>query len=289
MLIRRANCKINLALDVTARRGDGWHDIDSVLVPIDWHDLVGVALRPADRARISLSVTGELAGQVPRGDDNLMLRAAAILAEIAQRPVEIALWLDKHVPSAAGLGGGSADAAAVLRAGAEQLTSHGIAVDGDALQRAAMSIGSDVPALLAGGALRVRGRGDTLEPLASAIVHIAVAVTEPSSTGAAYAALHADELCASGRVDRLVASMEEGGIDDMVLGSALEAPARRVSAKLDQSLARLRALTPDRRWHMTGSGGALFCIGRDHVDAQTLAQRARGAGFVARASRTVAS
>src|SRR5205807_5308934 len=83
MLILPAHAKLNLALAVIARRDDGFHDIDSVLVPIDWHDLVGVAVQPASDPRVELHVTGAAAAGVPQGEANLAARAAHRLIERA--------------------------------------------------------------------------------------------------------------------------------------------------------------------------------------------------------------
>src|SRR5207247_1589324 len=110
--------KLNLALAVVARREDGWHDIDSVLAPIDWHDLIGVELRAAPAVAVRLRLSGPAAAGVPAGEDNLAVRAAHALAAAARTPLDVSVWLDKRVPHGAGLGGGSADAAAVLAAGA---------------------------------------------------------------------------------------------------------------------------------------------------------------------------
>ena len=113
MLLIPAHAKVNLCLAVRARRADGFHDIDSVAVTIDWHDLVGIRVRPAAVTAVRVRVTGE-DGQVPPGESNLAALAARAFAD-QTGPLDVELWLDKQVPSAAGLGGGSADAAAVLR------------------------------------------------------------------------------------------------------------------------------------------------------------------------------
>ena len=116
-----AYAKLNLSLSVVGRRADGFHDIDSILVPIDWHDLVGVSISLATTATVALKVTGPAASGVPADDSNLTVRAARALVGIAGRPLDVRLWLDKAVPHGAGLGGGSGDAAAVFRAGTAAL------------------------------------------------------------------------------------------------------------------------------------------------------------------------
>ncbi|TMB91098.1 MAG: 4-(cytidine 5'-diphospho)-2-C-methyl-D-erythritol kinase [Chloroflexi bacterium] len=189
MLITPAYAKLNLALAVVARREDGWHDIDSVLAPIDWHDLIGVEIGAAEAVEVSLRLSGPAASGVPAGSDNLSVRAAHALSAAARLPLDIRIWLDKRVPHGAGLGGGSADAAAVLAAGALLLSRRGHPVDTAALHEAALAVGSDVPALLGGSACRVSGRGELLTPINLRPLDLVVVSTVPSSTAATYAAV----------------------------------------------------------------------------------------------------
>ena len=283
-----AYAKLNLSLSVVARRDDGWHDIDSVLVPVDWHDLVGVSLGFADANSVSLSVTGPVADGVPTGEGNLTVRAARALAALARRPLEIRLWLSKNVPHGAGLGGGSADAAAVLRTGGAMLSTLGIGIDMAALAAAALGIGSDIPALLALGAQRVRGRGEVLEPLRTPSLHVAVASTVPSSTAATYAALRPEEIVDDGRSSRLAQLLNAGlAPDESLMGSALERAACRADPQLESALRRARDVTPDVAWHLTGSGGAVFAPAATRAGAERLASSMRAAGFRAHACRII--
>src|SRR3981081_7572 len=95
MLILPAYAKLNLALEVVARRADGMHDIDSIVVRIDWHDLVGVTLLPR-RAGVRLVVTGSAAGGVPTDDRNLAVRAATALLDSRSVAAGAELWLEKR-------------------------------------------------------------------------------------------------------------------------------------------------------------------------------------------------
>lgn len=294
MLTIPARAKINLCLDVVSRRPDGWHDIDTLLAAIDWHDLVGVELGAPEPA---VRVTGPAASGVPRDGDspaNLAVRAAAALPDAARRiagrePPPLRVWLDKHLPAAAGLGGGSADAAAVLRAGAALLVRRDIVLGPDVLERIAGDLGSDVPALLAGGLVRARGRGDALTRLAFAPLHLVVTHIASGSTPEAYAALRQDEMGA-GRVDAAARALDAGsGLPPAVLGSALEPAALRANPDIAAGIERLRDSDRTVAWHMTGSGGAYFTIVGDAIAAAGLANRVREAGFTARACRTVAA
>lgn len=280
MRIAPAYAKVNLCLEVTARRPDGWHDLDSVIVPIDWHDLVGVTLQPAGTAGVSLRVTPE--GAAPAGDDNLAARAAAALLN-SRDPARVEIWLHKRIPAGAGLGGGSADAAAVLRAVSAAGAGSAAQIDTIAAQ-----LGADVPIQLAATPARVRGRGESFQPLRPAKpLHLAVAVAGFSSTAATFAALEPAEITATGRAAEVAGALAAGrSLDPRLLGSALEAAAVRLNPQLGETLHRLRALGVP--WHLTGSGGAAFSLTATRADAQALAARAAALGLPARACTTLA-
>jgi len=162
-----AFAKLTLSLHVTGTRPDGYHELDATMVSItEPHD--SLLLRPA--ARTSLTVTGPFADRVPAGASNLAWRAA----DACGVPLEIALH--KGIPAGAGLGGGSADAAAVL-----------VALDAD--PAVAPALGADVPFCCRGGFARVSGIGDRLEPAATPPLVIVVATPGfGCSTAAVYRA-----------------------------------------------------------------------------------------------------
>ena len=283
-----AYAKLNLSLGVVARRPDGWHDIDSVLVPVDWHDLVGLSVELADSDKLSLTVDGPAAAGVPTGDGNLTVRAAQALRQLADRPLAIRVWLSKVVPHGAGLGGGSADAAAVLRAGAATLAGLGVAIEPGRVAAAALGVGSDVPALLSLSAQRVRGRGDRLEAIRIPALHLAIASTTPSSTADTYAAVAPDEIGDDGRSERLARLFSLGqALQPELLGSALEPAACRANPALADALLRARQVIAGVDWYLTGSGGAVFTVTSRRDQAEGLALTMRAAGFNARACRTV--
>lgn len=296
MLVIPAYAKVNLALDVTARRADGWHDIDTLIVPIDWHDLVGIDVvatggdgTPALTVTGSISLDGEGALRDLQSDRNLAARATALIAAAPPgNRMNFRLWLHKRIPLAAGLGGGSADAAAALRATARLLARHPAGFGGIDLVAAARELGSDVPALLETRAVRAVGRGENVSPVAVDTLNLAVVFVAPSLTRDTYAATLPEERGDTGRVERLTAMLAAGSPPDAsLLGSALEPAACRINPELASGVARLRTGLPDVTWHMTGSGGAMFAMARDHAHANKLAGAARAKGFVARACRTV--
>jgi 4-diphosphocytidyl-2-C-methyl-D-erythritol kinase len=151
-----AYAKVNLGLSVLSRREDGYHEVETVLHTIGLHDVI--VLRETGEGIRVLADSGD----VPTGPDSLLHRAAAMLRDEhgVSRPVEISV--KKHIPIAAGLGGGSADAAVVLMGLAQMWK---LRLDGRALHALAGRLGSDVPFFLAGGAALARGRGDRIHPL----------------------------------------------------------------------------------------------------------------------------
>lgn len=309
MLIFPAPAKINLALEVLRRRADSWHDIESIVLPIDWHDLVGLDVTHHAVARVtgpaSAGVPGA-AGALPAAE-NLAVRAAAALDAMAIGPrgggrsgrQRLNVWVHKRVPVGAGLGGGSADAAAVLRGGVRALRDCGFAVDTSRIGAIAAELGSDVPALFAGTPVHVTGRGEHLTEIAAPPLHLVIAFLGPSSTENAYRALRPEDMSDGSRVQRLVATLLETvreGVEQLaselaedLFGSALEAAALRVNEQLRSSARRLRASTPTLRWHMTGSGGAFFAVTSDAAASDAVARRLRGDGVAARACHTLPS
>jgi len=153
-----APAKVNLYLHVTGRRDDGYHLLDSLVAFVD----IGDRLRAEPATSLSLTVDGpEAADLAAVGDDNLVLRAARLLADRAGVTAGAALYLDKHLPVAAGIGGGSSDAAAALLA-LKRLWR--ISLADEALYALGARLGADIPACLYGRAVWVGGVGERLEP-----------------------------------------------------------------------------------------------------------------------------
>lgn len=151
------HAKINLGLAVVARRADGYHDIETIYQTVSLSDTVELRSRP-DRTDISIAAAGEA---VPLDRSNLAWRAAeAVIARTGSGGVSIELT--KRIPIAAGLAGGSADAAGVL-VGMNELFALGLGLAD--LRDLALSIGSDVPFMIRGGTARGRGRGEVLDQL----------------------------------------------------------------------------------------------------------------------------
>ena len=155
---RIARAKVNLALHVVGRRADGYHLLDSLVAFADFGDVVTVEPAPS----LSLSITGPMAAGLSAGSDNLVLKAAQMLGS----PLGAAITLEKRLPIASGIGGGSADAAATMQALG--------AIWGCALPDAGqvLALGADVPVCLAGQSCRMAGIGDQISPIALPPAHL---------------------------------------------------------------------------------------------------------------------
>jgi 4-diphosphocytidyl-2-C-methyl-D-erythritol kinase len=282
MLILAAHAKVNLALEVTGRAG-ALHTIDSVMVRLDWHDLVGVSI-DSHGARPRLHQSGNVE-TIPAGDDNLTVRGAQAALDAIGAGGAPRIWLHKRVPSSAGLGGGSGDAAAAMEAIA---TLTGNVSASPQLAIAARAVGSDVPAMVSRCAVRVRGTGEDFEALPTPRLDVVVVVAGACSTAAVYAAFADAEATSDGRAAALALRLRGGRpVDDDLLGSALEPAALRSHPAMARAAAEIRASWPSVRWHMTGSGGALFAVAASSSEARDLAGELAAAGFTARACQTV--
>ena len=155
--MRPAHAKVNLWLNVVGRRDDGYHLLESLVAFVDLADQV----EAQTANRLSLQLEGPFAGALAGEADNLVLKAARLLADRAGVAPRAAIRLDKHVPVAAGLGGGSADAAAALR---QLVDLWRVAMPQDELFDLAAQLGADVPMCLAGRTALVSGVGERLQP-----------------------------------------------------------------------------------------------------------------------------
>ena len=178
----RAPAKVNLELRVGPRRPDGYHDLATVFQAVSLHDEVSVARWH----EWQVVAAGTYADLIPTDADNLAVRAARLLAERWNIDEPLSIRIDKDIPVAGGMAGGSADAAAALLA-CDQL--WGLGLDRDELSDLAAALGSDVPFPLAGGIAMGSGRGEQLAPvLARGNFHWVFAISDTGlSTPAVYA------------------------------------------------------------------------------------------------------
>jgi 4-diphosphocytidyl-2-C-methyl-D-erythritol kinase len=256
LLADHAPAKVNLTLRVLARRADGYHELESLVVFADFGDRLSFA-RGGD---LTLTVRGPSAEAAGGGDDNLVHRAARALA--ARRPgIELGAFdLDKRLPVAAGLGGGSSDAAAALRLLAD---ANAIARDDPDLCAAARATGADVPVCLDPRPRIMRGIGEKLSaplalpPLPAVLVNPGVALP----TRAVFAGWKAAPAAVAGIDESALAKLATAhALVELVAEQAndLEPPAIALQPSIADVLTALRALPGCTLARMSGSGATCF-------------------------------
>ncbi len=259
----RAQAKINLTLRVLGRRADGFHALESLVAFAETHDIVELA--PGEG--LSLHIDGPFVSGL--GPDNLVLRAAEA-AEHANPDSQLGQFrLEKHLPVAAGLGGGSADAAAALRLIAR---ANPDALSDAALDEIAARLGSDVTVCLASRPALISGRGEIVRPVAGFPPCGLVLANPrvPLSTASVYAALDAPALAAQGES---TAPPDFRGDFEALLayalarGNDLEAAAARLAPVVSDVLAALSGLQGVRLARLSGSGPTCFALfaSEDHA------------------------
>lgn len=258
-----APAKVNLYLHVAPVQADGYHPLDTLVAFADVGDRVTVS--HADS--FSLEIGGPYGHTLNGEGDNLIVRALlALVAELGREDLPMAVALDKRLPIAAGLGGGSSDAGAALR-GANLLLELGL--DDGTLERLARAAGADGPMCYRARPAYAAGVGEVLEPVELPVLH-AVLVNPglPSPTGAVYRAY--DEM-EQGRADRPVSppDMSASALIDWLAQQRndLERPALSVTPAISQALSALTALETCRLVRMSGSGATVFGLFDDPVAA----------------------
>ncbi|HVC63020.1 MAG TPA: 4-(cytidine 5'-diphospho)-2-C-methyl-D-erythritol kinase [Acetobacteraceae bacterium] len=272
-----APAKLNLFLHVVGRAPDGYHLLDSLAVFAGCGDV----LCAQDAEELSLTVTGPFAAGLAGEADNLVLRAARALAAEAGVPARAELVLEKHLPVASGIGGGSADAAATLR-----LLSNlwGVAPDPAALERIALRLGADVPVCLGGEAARMGGVGERLEPAPALppcyalLVNPGVAVATAAVFRARSGPFSAPASLPAGWPDAAAMAADLAG-----LANDLEAPARGLCPPIGDVLAAIAAQPGCLLARMSGSGATCFGLFADPVAAEHAAGAVAHAGWWVRA------
>lgn len=266
-IVEPAPAKINLALHVRRRRDDGYHELETLFAFCRDGDVVTVERADATALTLTGPFAAVLAGEAT--GDNLVMRAAQGFGARFGIEEGHAITLDKHLPVASGIGGGSADAAATLRALARL---HDVAIDHPELFALAAELGADVPACLLGRTALGQGKGDALRPLAS-LEDRPVLLVNPG-VGVSTAAVFArwDGVDRGGLGDGDVWAMAAAGRND------LEPPARVLAPAIDQVLDLLGQAPGVVLSRMSGSGATCFAVFGSVAarDAAAGASQARG-------------
>jgi 4-diphosphocytidyl-2-C-methyl-D-erythritol kinase len=276
MLIEEGRAKVNLTLRVVGRRVDGYHELESVVAFADCADRLSLA----PGAALDLTMSGPQAEACGETSDNLVLKAAHLLGARVPGLKLGRFTLDKVLPVAAGIGGGSADAAAALRLLAQL---NGLALDDRRLLDVALETGADVPVCLTSRACDMTGVGESLLPLSPPIMPcVLVNPRVPVATRDVFAALglrHGELLVGATDVIRATAWPEQGAsVEDWVEALAassndLEAPATRIQPVIGKVIAALSAANGAWLARMSGSGATCFAIFENTAEAQRAAQK----------------
>lgn len=258
-----APAKLNLALDVTGRRDDGYHTLRTVMQTIDWCDTVTVDFAVDDAIHLSCD------GGIPADERNIAYRAAALFRERTGRREGYTVTVHKHIPAQAGMAGGSTDGAAVLKA-LNELT--GWPLSQAELLTLAAKLGADVPFCVLGGTVLATGIGTKLTPLPP-LPDCTFVVVKPEggvSTPEAYRLLDGATALLHPDVDALCAALRNGDLDDVIpcMGNSFEAP-----LALPHTADIVAVLKDNGAAHamLTGSGSAVFGMFKDKTAAQAAA------------------
>jgi len=281
-----APAKLNLSLGVVARREDGFHEIDSLMVAVTLCDTLRVRSRDDGQCSLRVQFGGRLASEagqplardVPEDDRNLAVRAAKALAAAAGIAGGLDVELVKRIPSQAGLGGGSSDAAAVLLAASRV---WGLSLSHAELVDIAAGLGSDVPWFLTGGGGIATGRGEQIEPV-SGLPAWPVVIAVPAeglSTAAVYAGC-TPEPEQVGRSHDLARVMRAGQFAEAVslMHNTLQAAAEAASPAVRQLLESMQKAGAYRP-RVTGSGSGCFAVARTAAEAHAIAARLAAEGW----------
>jgi len=272
-IIMHAPAKINLSLDITGKRPDGYHTLRSVFQTVSIYDTLTIRRTAPE---LPLSLTCDTPG-VPCDERNLVWKAAQRL--LGKCPCGIAMHLEKRIPSQAGMGGGSSDCAAALR-GIRTLLE--LPVTDDALLQIAAKLGADVPFFLRGGTVLCEGIGEIMTPLAPMPERILVIAkgSEGVSTPEGYRRLDALTAQPAPATDRVLQALY-GDAEALfsACGNAFDAVTELAEVQQIRAVMRANGVHPV----LSGSGAAVFGGCRDAAQAEALADalRSTGLGFVA--------
>lgn len=269
-----APAKVNLGLRILGCREDGYHLLESLFVPIDLADRVEIEL--CDAPSVELRIEGEFAG-VPEDGSNLTVRAAVAFLQAAGIDAGLRLVLEKQIPAAAGLGGGSSDAAAVLR-GLARIYPDAISPRG--LRELALGLGADIPFFLDPRPALVTGVGEEIEPipgipvLSLLLAHPGVALATPDVYHAYDASRASLTPVRAGSTMPGISALREGG--DHALAELLENDLEQAAVRLCPCISELREVIEGSgalAVGMSGSGPAVFGVFRDTIAASRARDR----------------
>lgn len=267
MMKQKAYAKVNIGLDVLRRRPDGYHELKMIMQTVDICD--ELTFEREREPGIQLRIDG---ADLPADERNLAYRAAALLMEEKHIREGVSITLKKRIPIAAGMAGGSADAAAVMR-GLNALFAMGYSTK--SLQKLGVKLGADIPYCISGGTMLSEGIGEVLTPLpAPPDCHLVVAKPDVDvSTAFVYRNLRADSLPFHPDIDGMAKALAAGdlkGITDR-MGNVLETVTVREYPVIDRIKKRMCGLGAENAL-MSGSGPTVFGIYKEKETAENTAE-----------------
>ncbi|MBP3458798.1 MAG: 4-(cytidine 5'-diphospho)-2-C-methyl-D-erythritol kinase [Lachnospiraceae bacterium] len=267
-LVKNANAKINLGLDVLRRREDGYHDVKMIMQMVDLYDTLTFENRKDEEIHIYTDH-----GKLPCDEHNLIYKAAMVLFAQTGKRIGADITLEKRIPIAAGMAGGSTDAAATLLALNEMM---GQPLSKEKLQEIAVQVGADVPYCVLGGTALSEGIGEVLTALpAPPEAHLLIAKPDIDvSTAFVYQNLRLDKLQKHPDIDGMVKALQDGdlkGIADRMENvlETVTVPAYPIIGEIKEICRKEGALNA----LMSGSGPTVFGVYEDREKAQKAAEK----------------
>ena len=275
----RAYAKINLCLDVVRRREDGYHDLRMIMVPVDFYDVVDLV--PADETTMSLNRS-----YLPVNDKNTVIKAIHVMQEKCGFTQNFACTLQKHIPTQAGLAGGSADAAAAIRM-INQIMKLDLSVE--EMIDVAKEVGADVPFCTINRPALVEGIGEKIQPF-SCHSDFGILLVKPRrgvSTKAAFGGLNFDTI-QHPDVDGMKTALENGDYEGMIsrLGNSLEEISLQLVEEIRDVKEQLTELGFDGVL-MSGSGSTVFGITKSPRLLRESSDLMRANGYFVRMTRII--
>lgn len=266
-IIQKAYAKINIGLDVLRRRADGYHEVKMIMQTVDICD--ELVLEKREQPGIELRTDNS---ELPLDGDNLICKAAKLLFREKDIREGVEITLTKRIPIAAGMAGGSADAAAALR-GLNELFGMGYSIP--ELQALGVKLGADIPYCIVGGTMLSEGIGEILTPLpAPPKAHLVIAKPDINvSTAFVYGNLHADRLTWHPDIDGMTDALRRQDLDGITarLGNVLETVTVREYPVIERIKELLREQGAENAL-MSGSGPTVFGIFKERETAMRAAQ-----------------
>ena len=267
-LTRKAYAKINLGLDILRRREDGYHEVKMIMQTVDIYDVLTFVKAPADVFRLSVD-----SAQIPDDDNNLVLKAARLLFTTAGIDAGVEVTLQKNIPVAAGMAGGSTDAATTL-IGLNAL--YDLRFTTEQLQEIGVKLGADIPYCIMGGTALSQGIGEILRPLpAPPRAHLVIAKPDLMiSTKYVYENLHANSLKVHPNIDGMIEALSNQDLTKMcsLMGNVLET----VTEKENPIITQIKDLMKEQGATgalMSGSGPTVFSIFTEEEKARSCFQK----------------